>query len=49
MMENIVVPVSSKAKAKKTAKKTISIVYIALIIVLLYLPVMFIILESFNS
>ena len=49
MMENYVVPVSSKIKAKKKVKKTISIIYIALIIMLLYLPVMFIILESFNS
>lgn len=49
MMENFVVPVSSKVKAKRRVKKTFSIIYIAIIMMLLYLPVMFIVLESFNS
>lgn len=49
MMENYVVPVSSKVKAKRNITKAISVTYIVLIMVLLYLPVLFIVLESFNS
>lgn len=49
MMDKVVVPVSSDVKVKKGLKKGFSIFYIALIIILLYLPVLFIVLESFNS
>ena len=49
MMENYIVPVPSKTKTKRYVRKSINILYIALIIVLLYLPVLFIVLESFNS
>ena len=49
MMENTVVAAPTSLKVKKGAFKTIQFLYIAIIVILLYLPVIFIIIESFND
>ena len=49
MMENTVVAAPTSLKVKKGAFKTIQFLYVAIIVILLYLPVIFIIIESFND
>jgi len=49
MMENYVVPTPNKVKVKRIVSFLLKILYIAVIILLLYLPVLFIVLESVND
>lgn len=48
-MENVVVPIPTSLKVKKRAFKALQFLYIAIIVILLYLPVLFIMIESVNS
>ena len=48
-MENVIVPIPTSLKVKKKALKTLQVLYVAIIVILLYLPVLFIMIESVNS
>ena len=47
--ESLVVPIPTSAKIKDTSWKVIKILYIGIVLLLLYLPVIFMIILSFNS
>lgn len=49
MNESYVVPASTSSKVKSTIWKVLQVVYIGIILVLMYLPVIFIIILSFND
>lgn len=49
MMENIQVPIPKGLKMKHHLEKALKIIYVAIIVAMLYLPVIFIMIESFNS
>ena len=49
MNETYIVPTPTSLKVKNTAWKVVKILYIALILLLMYLPVVFIIILSFNE
>ena len=49
MNDTYVVPTPTSIKIKNTSWKIVQIIYIAIILVLMYLPVLFIIILSFNS
>ena len=48
-MENVIVPIPTSLKVKKKALKTLQVLYVAIIVILLYSPVLFIMIESVNS
>jgi spermidine/putrescine transport system permease protein len=47
--ESFVVPVPTSVKVKETSWKVVKIIYISIVLLLLYLPVFFMIILSFNS
>ena len=49
MQETYIVPSPTSMKVKKTIWKILQILYIAIILLLMYLPVIFIIILSFNE